>query len=158
VWLLLGVVIGLAFAMGAAVLVPTRLDTVVTPQALLRSNRQYALFQSLAAGTAYGLVAGVLKDPVAGLVCGAAVGIAFGIGTLSWGRWLVVVRFWLPLTGRLPWPVWAFLNDAHQRGVLRQAGAVYVFRHGRIQDTLAASYRDDCGSRFWRDQDVSRAA
>jgi hypothetical protein len=136
-WLVLGVCIGLAFAMVSAVLVPTPLDTVVTPKALLRSNRQYALFQMLTAGTSYGLVAGMLMDRVAGLVCGAAVGIAVGIAAYAWGRWLVVVRFWLPLSGQLPWRIWAFLDDAHERGVLRQAGAAYVFRHGRIQEALA---------------------
>jgi hypothetical protein len=30
-----------------------------------------------------------------------------------------------------------FLGDAHRRGVLRQAGAVYQFRHARLQDHLA---------------------
>ncbi|GAA5216596.1 NACHT domain-containing protein [Streptomyces thinghirensis] len=138
VWLALGVCIGLAFAVQSAVLVPTRLDTVVTPRSLLRSNRQYALFQMIVGGASYGLVAEMLMSPVAGLVCGAAVGVAVGIGGFAWGRWLVIVRFWLPLRGQLPWRIWAFLNDAHERGVLRHAGAAYEFRHGRIQETLAA--------------------
>jgi hypothetical protein len=30
-----------------------------------------------------------------------------------------------------------FLADAHQRGVLRQAGAVYQFRHIELQHRLA---------------------
>jgi hypothetical protein len=30
-----------------------------------------------------------------------------------------------------------FLADAHQRGVLRQAGAVYQFRHIELQRRLA---------------------
>jgi hypothetical protein len=30
-----------------------------------------------------------------------------------------------------------FLADAHQRGVLRQAGAVYQFRHAELQRHLA---------------------
>lgn len=138
VWVFLGVELGLSFALGAALLAPTRLDTVVTPQALLTSNRRYALFQAVTVGTGYGLVPALLFDPFAGLVCGVAVGVAFGIGAHAWGRWLVVVRCWLPLTGRLPWRLRSFLDDAHERGVLRQAGAVYVFRHGRVQDTLAA--------------------
>ncbi|SER57656.1 NACHT domain-containing protein [Streptomyces sp. yr375] len=157
VWVSLGFAIGLAFALGAALLAPTRLDTVVTPQALLWSNRRYALFQTVTVGTAYGLVPGVLTDPVAGLVCGPAVGIAFGVGAHSWGRWLIVVRFWLPLTGKLPWRVRAFLDDAHQRGVLRQAGAVYAFRHGRIQDNLAARYTADRANRLWPDASTAAA-
>jgi hypothetical protein len=31
----------------------------------------------------------------------------------------------------------SFLADAHQRGVLRQAGAVYQFRHVELQRRLA---------------------
>ncbi|MFF7452373.1 MULTISPECIES: TIR domain-containing protein [unclassified Streptomyces] len=137
-WLVLGVGIGLAFALESAVLVPTPLDTVVTPRLLLRSNRQYALFMMSAGGASYGLVAGILMGPVAGLVGGAAVGVAVGIGRYAWGRWLIIVRFWMPLRGQLPWRIWAFLDDAHERGVLRQAGAAYVFRHRRIQESLAA--------------------
>jgi hypothetical protein len=45
-------------------------------------------------------------------------------------------RIWLPLTRRLPWRLIAFLDDACQQGVLRQAGAVYQFRHARLQDHL----------------------
>ncbi|MFI6358668.1 hypothetical protein ACIBJF_40075 [Streptomyces sp. NPDC050743] len=33
----------------------------------------------------------------------------------------------------------AFLDDAHRRGVLRQAGAVYQFRHARLQEQLATT-------------------
>jgi hypothetical protein len=47
-----------------------------------------------------------------------------------------MARIWLPLTGRMPWAMTAFLDDAYQRGVLRQAGAVYQFRHARLQDHL----------------------
>ncbi|WP_259408389.1 MULTISPECIES: hypothetical protein [Streptomyces] len=40
-----------------------------------------------------------------------------------------MARSWLPLTGRLPWRAWVLLADAHERGVLRQVGPVYQFRH-----------------------------
>ena len=74
-----------------------------------------------------------------GLASGLVVGL--GVGTLTaWGRWVVLVRVWLPLTGRLPWAVNAFLDDAYQRGVLRQVGAVYQFRHARLRDRLAEVY------------------
>jgi hypothetical protein len=33
------------------------------------------------------------------------------------------------------------LGDAHQRQVLRQAGAVYQFRHAELQDHLAGIHR-----------------
>ncbi|WP_372345652.1 hypothetical protein [Streptomyces sp. KL116D] len=36
----------------------------------------------------------------------------------------------------------AFLADAHERGVLRQAGAVHQFRHARLQGRPAAAPPD----------------
>lgn len=44
----------------------------------------------------------------------------------------------LALRGRLPWRTVRFFEDAHYRGVLRQAGSVYQFRHGRLRDRLGA--------------------
>jgi GTPase SAR1 family protein len=46
-------------------------------------------------------------------------------------------RSWLALRRQLPWALTAFLKDAHQRGALRQAGAVYQFRHLELQHRLA---------------------
>ena len=59
----------------------------------------------------------------------------------AWVQWLLFVRFWLPLTDRLPWRIWTFLTDANHRGVLRQTGAVYQFRHAHLQDHLASAHR-----------------
>jgi hypothetical protein len=58
------------------------------------------------------------------------------LSVTAWGQWVILSRIWLPLTGRLPWALLTFLDDAHKRGVLRQAGAVYQFRHARLQDHL----------------------
>jgi len=74
-----------------------------------------------------------------GTAAGAANAIAVGFGMNAWGHWMIISRLWLPVTRRLPWDLIRFLKDAHERGVLRQAGAVYQFRHTRLQDTLAAS-------------------
>ncbi|MFE4173170.1 NACHT domain-containing protein [Streptomyces sp. NPDC056909] len=142
-WLLLGGTIGLGFALGAALLAPTRKETVVTPTELLLSNRTYTVFQSITIGTAYGLVLAALVGPVCGIVFGPVIGLAFGVGAHAWGRWLVLGRFWLPLTGRLPWRAWVLLADANERGVLRQAGAVYQFRHDLLQRKLAAGGAGD---------------
>jgi len=62
--------------------------------------------------------------------------IAGGLDS-AWGVFLVV-RVWLAVRGRLPLHLMGFLDDAHRRGVLRQAGAVYQFRHARLQDRLAS--------------------
>ncbi|MFG3025017.1 hypothetical protein ACGFZQ_42090 [Streptomyces sp. NPDC048254] len=55
----------------------------------------------------------------------------------SW-CWLLITRLWLCTSGRLPWHLMAFLEEAHQRGVLRQTGAAYEFRHARLQEQLHA--------------------
>lgn len=66
------------------------------------------------------------------LIALALLGIA---GSAWWG--FTATRVALALTGRLPWGFASFLEDAHRRGVLRQAGGVYEFRHARLQDRLA---------------------
>jgi hypothetical protein len=71
-------------------------------------------------------------------------GLGVGLGAASltaWGTWLVFARVWLPAHGRLPWRLPEFLEDAYRRGVLRRSGAVYQFRHARLQDHLTQRYR-----------------
>jgi hypothetical protein len=46
------------------------------------------------------------------------------------------VTRWL-LQGRLPRQLLTFLEDARSRGILRQAGTVYQFRHAMLQQYLA---------------------
>jgi hypothetical protein len=47
-----------------------------------------------------------------------------------------VARLVLAARGRLPWRLFAFLDDARDRSVLRQYGAVYQFRHQHLQRHL----------------------
>jgi hypothetical protein len=44
---------------------------------------------------------------------------------------------WLAAQGRLPWRLMGFLDEAHQRGALRQVGSYYQFRHIELQRELA---------------------
>lgn len=55
----------------------------------------------------------------------------------AWGRF-TLARWWLASTGRLPLRLTEFLADAHRRGVLRQTGGLYRFRHIELQRSLAA--------------------
>lgn len=76
-----------------------------------------------------------------GLRFGLLTAFGAGLGTVlsltAWGQWTVFARLWLPLTGRLPRTAMEFLEDAHRRGVLRKAGAIYQFRHTRLQQHFA---------------------
>ncbi len=81
------------------------------------------------------------------LLIGATGGIggacSYALSFSAWGRWLALSRIWLPLTGKLPWNTMAFFDDAHRRGVLRAAGAVYQFRHPSLQNHFARWYRQN---------------
>jgi len=66
--------------------------------------------------------------------------LSYALAFTAWGQWVLLSRVWLPLTGRLPWTMVTFLDDAYHRGVLRQAGAVYQFRHARLQGHLSHAF------------------
>jgi hypothetical protein len=51
------------------------------------------------------------------------------------------------LSHRTPLRLMRFLEDAHERGVLRTVGPVYEFRHAGLQDRLAGGQPDRSGSR-----------
>lgn len=150
-WTLVGLGIGLGAGLtlglmtGVEALIETK--SSVSPSDLLNTNRTTVLTQVLATGLTVGIGYGIVVTGINNFTLGAANGatagllVALGVCTLTaWGRWVVLVRIWLPLTGRLPWAVNAFLDDAYQRGVLRQVGAVYQFRHARLRDRLAEVY------------------
>ncbi|GAA3862618.1 BTAD domain-containing putative transcriptional regulator [Saccharothrix violaceirubra] len=84
----------------------------------------------------------VLPDLPGAVVCGVLFAVTIGLSVLvsrPWGAF-VVVRAWLWCLGRTPARLTRFLDDAHRRGVLRQVGAVYQFRHARLQDRLARDH------------------
>ncbi|MFB7629341.1 helix-turn-helix domain-containing protein [Streptomyces sp. NPDC056149] len=164
-----GLIYGLMFALAAGptlgllTLFETPLDirSALNPVSLLRTNGRTVATQLLIWTPVFGVLVGFGSLAVIGpasAILGSVVWnltAAFKLGTISglggalgyvfsltsWGQWTVFSRLWLPLTGRLPWSVVAFLEDAYQRGVLRQAGAVYQFRHARLQHHLARAYR-----------------
>lgn len=161
VWGLVGTGLGATLGAAAALISvstqfhrPLDIARAVNMTSSLTADRTAAFAQTvwsglalwLATGVVFGLTAaldhgsaGVPIGAVLGLVVAVILGPLLGLGPGAWVQWLIFVRFWLPLTGRLPWRVCGFLDDAHIRGVLRQDGAVYQFRHARLQDHLAAS-------------------
>ncbi|MFL6141474.1 MAG: NACHT domain-containing protein [Labedaea sp.] len=152
----IGVVSWLVAATIRALGAPVEPTEVVSPDELIRTDRATAIRE----GATFGVCVSILLWLTVWLTFQPATGLSFnqtfggGIwlihsviltvgATLIWmllvtvsGSWLIA-RVWLPLTGRLPWHIMAFLADAHRRGVLRQTGGVYQFRHARLQDHLA---------------------
>ncbi|CCK26489.1 hypothetical protein BN159_2110 [Streptomyces davaonensis JCM 4913] len=146
--LLLGLAVGIVLALVAFLETDARPEESASATDLLRANRTIALVQLVAAGLIIGLGFGAAVTRFDGFAIGLWSGIAVGllvmtgVGTLTaWGRWVVLVRLWLPLSGRLPWRMNTFLGDARARGVLRQAGAVHQFRHARLRDHLAEAHQ-----------------
>ncbi|WP_370947112.1 NACHT domain-containing NTPase [Amycolatopsis sp. cg5] len=158
--LIFGLAAGPVFGLAAVVEAPLDLNAVTSPAGLVAANRATVIRQLLllvpllvvaimvAGWVVVGLLQGVLGEliwtPSGGLLIGAVgglgAGFAYAFAFTAWGQWVILARIWLPLTGKLPWAMLAFLEDAYQRGVLRQAGAVYQFRHARLQDHLSRAF------------------
>ena len=98
----------------------------------------------LAFGLASGLVSGLAVGLAFGLAFGLAVGLAVGLaGGLTKGSVPKVglTEYVLAVTGAGRVKFMKVLEDAHRRQVLRQAGAVYQFRHADLQEHLAKIHR-----------------
>lgn len=137
---------------------PDNLKTGASPAAVLARDRGTTLLLALVTGIAAGIATGVVVDvvfyttfaPLAqaafafglgmGISAGLAIGVGFGLVVSgfgsAWPRWLIA-RGWVTLAGRAPRQLVTFLEDSHQRGALRQSGAVYQFRHIELQHRLA---------------------
>jgi hypothetical protein len=161
----------LALAFGLAVWLtlgftgaPTDPSVAADPGVVLAQDRRtfWANLLTFALGTGLGLGAfiglglglGLATGREDGLTVGLTFGLASGIGlglvggigghimSTAWGRF-AVTQVWFRLCHRLPWPLMRFLEDAHKRGVLRQTGAVYQFRHVELQRRLATRPQSD---------------
>ncbi len=150
--LVFGLVWGLAWGVMASFEAPVDISSAASPMALLNSNRRTVAIQALIFGlvtcVGYTVTVGLLHGPWLGLVHGLSYGLVLGLAVsvgvasmTAWGAWIVFARVWLTVHGRLPWSLPALLEDAYRRGVLRRAGAVYQFRHARLQDHLTQAYR-----------------
>jgi hypothetical protein len=133
-----GVGIGLTGLLNGAV------ETVEAqePEGLLTADRTVAAATAVLGGlTAFAVIMLFFSGFWPAVAAGLAAGVASAIGMSSWG-WFFLARLYfgsiLWSGRRLPWALMTFLEDAHLRGVLRQSGSVYQFRHRRLQERLAS--------------------
>ena len=148
----MGVMIALIFTVADG-LVPVLRDlkAAVSPRELVVNDRRLSLAMTAVLGS--GVI--LATAPVGGLSWGALwalpVGVAVGMFVGFVNPWPAYVsgRVYLALRHLLPWPLLDFLEDAHRRGVLRQAGAVYQFRHVELQHRLAARHKEP-QPRWWQ--------
>jgi NACHT domain len=128
----LGVLTGMWFAMHPYLVSE---ESPTDPRIFIKINRRSTIIVGLIIGIATGAIAGFLAGIPAGVLTGVVAGVSANC-TALWPPY-VIARIWLALRRRLPWRLMSFLADAHRRGVLRQAGAVYQFRHIELQERLA---------------------
>ena len=163
--------VGLAFALvaglGAMVIVglervPGDLRVAPSPTVVLKRDRSatlaLCLVTAVAAGSAVGIgtfsattsellpdVSPVSDAVIYGLTIGPAVGFAFGFALngygSAWPQW-IFARQILAVRRNTPRKLLAFLEDSHARGVLRQVGPTYQFRHIELQRRLASLITD----------------
>ncbi|MCA1603230.1 MAG: hypothetical protein LC776_16870 [Acidobacteria bacterium] len=115
------------------------------PHSVLYIKKRYVKF---------GVAGRALSLSAATLLCwwfyGRAEVSAFVVGTVILGNLLgyLIGSLWtaglqvqtlLALRGHAPWRLTAFLDDAHKRGVLRQTGTTYQFRHALLHDRLTTN-------------------
>lgn len=142
-----GVVSALGLLLTAGFDDPSDLDLAVSPAAVLRRDRASwtALGAGLGLGTAAVVAAGLLVGVgiaasmagglAAALIVCAALWLSGGVRIAS--AQYVTSCVWLACWRRTPLYLMAFLADAHRRGVLRQTGATYQYRHAVLQRRLA---------------------
>ena len=127
---------------------PADVTQAINPSSTLWTDRNAAIFRSVIISFLILLTYAVIAlfaahpvgRPVSGRIAEAVVLLSVMIGLLAvtLSTWLrfQVARIWLAALGQLPWNVMGFLEEAHARGALRQAGAAYQFRHARLQEQL----------------------
>ena len=142
-----GVVFGVVFGVIRWTRTPVASDKTTGPRLLLHVDRSFVIFRACLFASAITLVLLAVGANKAGLsytirhfgVIEAGV-MAGTLGLLS-GAWTYyrMACIWLALRGRLPWHLMAFLENCHQRGILRQVGTIYQFRHANLQDHLVSA-------------------
>ncbi len=123
-----GLVVWLVFVPVLGLRAPAALFEAVTPTSTLRNDWKASLIVACVTG----LLAGLAVAPMVGVLLGLASMVISG----SWCQF-VVARLFLAARGQLPVRLMPFLQDAYRLGILRQVGAVYQFRHARLQEHLA---------------------
>jgi hypothetical protein len=126
------------------------------PDESLRLDRQADVIVTVSKRSASAVAVWLFcGPPVAVAYAGYAITatvVAFALGgeRSFASRSYVDARNWLAARGRVPWRTMSFLADASRRGVLRQVGAAYQFRHIRLLEQVR--YWRSAGDRGWLDR------
>jgi hypothetical protein len=132
-----GILLGITASVVLGFVTLTAENDLINPRQTLRNDRTSLLAAAMPFVLLELLLVAVAgTDLMVWLLLGLITGLVLWLG-FAWPRF-ALARLWLCTCGRLPWRLMHFLDDAHRRGVLRQVGAEYQFRHTRLHDDLAA--------------------
>lgn len=141
IWIAAAIVYGVLLAFVYGPQAPIDANELATPIEMVENSRRHfryytaAIFATYAASTTF--VTGLTIIGVLGaFTYGAVAGIGSGVANNAYGRWALLTRGWLRLTGDLPGDLLPFLEEAHRRHMFRQSGAVYRFSHEALERYL----------------------
>ncbi|GLL02272.1 serine protease [Dactylosporangium matsuzakiense] len=137
----IGIAFASTFVLRGLIEVPLDLRAVPSPPASLAASRRSLLLTAAIVLVSTGLgIGGILilafHQARFGLMVAAfaaPIRLAVAVMSTAYGRFCLVTRPYFALTGRLPWRLLDFLDDALCRGVLRQSGPVHLFRNERLR-------------------------
>ncbi|MGI5501469.1 hypothetical protein [Lentzea sp. CA-135723] len=145
--ILVGSVLGIGTVSGF-LMIKISVNAPVDPRNSLAGDRTATIFVTASAWLTVVVTlpaADWLDGKFTGHSAVVGVGVAFMLVSLwpTLGGWIdfTVARIWFALCGKLPWHLMDFLEEAHERGVLRQVGAAYEFRHQRLQQYFSDESR-----------------
>jgi NACHT domain len=133
-----GLVVFPAATIVAYIVLSGRPDEAVAnrPVAAMVGSPMIGLLAAVDTSVIFALGNGQATGTIVGCIYGGTLGFGAILVQSAWARWLIG-RIWLFGNRRVPWHLLRFLEDAHKRGVLRQSGAAYQFRHLGLQHSLA---------------------
>jgi hypothetical protein len=112
----------------------------ISPERSFRQDREadavtYIVRAAIVAAQTWLLCGSLLTKAYLGYAAALTlIGLLFGGQGGYASRSYADARIWLAVAGRAPWRIMSFLRDASDRGVLRQVGALYQFRHALLID------------------------
>jgi hypothetical protein len=106
------------------------------PVAVMITSPMIGLLMAVDTSVLFAIGNGLATGTIVGCIYGVTLGFGATLVQSAWTRWLIA-RMWLFGSRQAPWHLLSFLEDAHKRGVLRQSGAAYQFRHLELQHRLA---------------------
>jgi hypothetical protein len=142
-----GTVVGLVLVLRGVWAIPIAVSPSASAASTYRADLRTGVIAGLMTGLIGGLTAGVAAGLMFGPIFGSEAAVMFGLGT-GLTTWFLTAQ--VPLvkltelvlacqrSGRVHFQ--HLLEEALRRQVLRQAGAVYQFRHAALQDRLAETY------------------